>query len=108
MAAPIKNSLREGIKITCIPIVADIGLSQPMEKRENPLCQEYGPCGKLIVFHSGEMDMDHNMGVILEAARVLQNQRKVCFVFMGNDPKYPTVEQFIKESQSENIKLLPL
>ena len=108
MAVSINNSLREKIKITCIPIAADIGLLQPMEKQENPFCQEYGLCDKFIVLYSGKMGMGHNIEVILEAARVLQNQRKICFVFIGNGPKYPMVEQFIKENQTENIKLFPL
>lgn len=108
MAVSINNSLREKIEITCIPIAADIRILQPMEKQKNPFCQKYGLCDKFIVLYSGKMGMGHNIEVILEAAKALQSMREICFVFIGNGPKYSIVNQFIRENQTENIKLFPL
>jgi glycosyltransferase involved in cell wall biosynthesis len=54
------------------------------------------------------MGMGHNLELILGAAKKLEEEKDIKFVFIGEGPKYNTIQQFAEENSSKNILLLPL
>lgn len=108
MAESLVKPLKTPIPVEVLPIAVDIDYLKPIPKEENPFCIENDLMDKFVVLYSGKMGLGHNIELILEAAEKLKKNRNICFVFIGDGPKYPVVENFIKEHHSENIKLFPL
>ena len=108
MAESLVKPLKTPIPVEVLPIAVDIDYLKPISKEENPFCIENDLVDKFVVLYSGKMGLGHNIELILEAAEKLKENRNICFVFIGDGPKYPVVENFIKEHHSENIKLFPL
>lgn len=108
MAESLVRPLRMSISVEVLPIAVDTEYLKPIPKEQNPFCIEHGLVDKFVVLYSGKMGIGHNIELILEAAEKLRDNRDICFVFIGEGPKYSVVESFIAEHQSENIKLFPL
>lgn len=108
MAESLVKPLKTPIPVEVLPIAVDIDYLKPIPKEENPFCIENDLVDKFVVLYSGKMGLGHNIELVLEAAEKLEENRNTCFVFIGDGPKYPVVENFIKEHHSENIKLFPL
>ena len=108
MAESVVRPLKTPIPVEVLPIAVDTEYLKPIPKEQNPFCIEHGFVDKFVVLYSGKMGIGHNIEQILEAAEKLRDNRDICFVFIGEGPKYSVVESFIAEHQSENIKLFPL
>lgn len=108
MAESMVKPLKIPIHVEVLPIAVDTDYLKPIPKTKNPFCIENDLIDKFVVLYSGKMGLGHNIELILEAAEKLKENKGICFVFIGEGPKYPVVENFIKEHHSENIKLFPL
>lgn len=108
MAESMVKPLKTPIPVQVLPIAVDTDCLKPIPKAENPFCTEHDLVDKFVVLYSGKMGLGHNIELILEAAEKLKDCNSICFVFIGNGPKYSVVESFITEHHSENIKLFPL
>ena len=108
MAESLVKPLKTPIPVEVLPIAVDTDYLKPIPKEQNPFCIEHGLVDKFVVLYSGKMGIGHNIELILEAAEKLRNNRDICFVFIGEGPKYSVVESFIAEHHSENINLFPL
>lgn len=108
MAESMVKPLKTPIHVEVLPIAVDTDYLKPIPKTENPFCIENDLIDKFVVLYSGKMGLGHNIELILKAAEKLKENKDICFVFIGEGPKYSVVENFIKEHHSENIKLFPL
>lgn len=108
MAESMVKPLKTTIHVEVLPIAVDTNYLKPIPKAENPFCIENDLVDKFVVLYSGKMGLGHNIELILEAAEKLKENKTICFVFIGEGPKYSVVEDFINEHHSENIKLFPL
>ena len=108
MAESLVKPLKRPISVDVLPIAVDTDCLRPIPKEQNPFCKEHGLTDKFVVLYSGKMGLGHNIELILDAAEKLRGNRAICFVFIGEGPKYSVVENFIAEHRSENIKLFPL
>ena len=108
MAESLVKPLKTPIPVDVLPIAVDTDYLKPIPKEQNPFCIRHGLTDKFVVLYSGKMGVGHNIELILEAAEKLKGNKDICFVFIGEGPKYSVVENFIAEHNSENIKLFPL
>lgn len=108
MAESMIKPLKTPISVEVLPIAVDTNYLKPIPKAENPFCIENDLADKFVVLYSGKMGLGHNIELVLEAAEKLEEHKTICFVFIGEGPKYPVVDNFIKEHHSKNIKLFPL
>lgn len=108
MAESLNADLNSPIPVTVIPIAVDTDRLKPIPKKDNPFCIKYGLSDKFVVLYSGKMGMGHNIELILEAAKRLETEKDIQFVFIGEGPKYDVVQRFIDDNKSQNILLLPL
>jgi glycosyltransferase involved in cell wall biosynthesis len=108
MAKSINAGLRHSLSITVIPIAVDTDYLKPIDKHMNPFCIENSLEDKFIVLYSGKMGIGHNIELILQAADQLKKFEDICFVFIGEGPKYALVEQYLAMHKGENVKLFPL
>lgn len=108
MAKSINQGIKRPIPVKVIPVAVDTEYLKPIEKDINPFCIENGLVDKFVVLYSGKMGLGHNIELILEAAEKMKSNTDICFVFIGEGPKYSVVEKHIAARHSENIKLFPL
>lgn len=73
---------------------------------ENIFVNKYGFHGKKILLYSGNFGRTHNVEVILEAAKEMQDLEDVLFVFIGSGYKKKIISGFIAQHQLKNVQLL--
>lgn len=80
---------------------------KPMPKAENWFAQKHNQLDKLTVMYSGNMGLGHDIETMLEAARLLHDEPKIHFMFIGAGPKWKFVERAIAQHHLQNVTLLP-
>ncbi|MBL0356316.1 MAG: glycosyltransferase family 4 protein [Chitinophagaceae bacterium] len=94
-------------KITVIPLWTGLNNVHPVAKKDNPFIKEHQLQGKFIVQYSGNIGGTHNIEVLIEAARLLKEQKDILFLIIGRGLKVPLVNKLIEEYQLENCMVLP-
>lgn len=79
--------------------------SDSRSMRPNPLLAEYGLSGKFVIQYSGNLGRLHDILTILEAARILQHNPFIHFVFIGSGPKKEQVLRYIQHNPHPNITI---
>lgn len=79
----------------------------PVEESRNQFIIDNGFFGKKILLYSGTMGTTHNIEDILNAANDLKNERDILFLFIGSGAKAELVKNYILESSSSNVVLMP-
>jgi glycosyltransferase involved in cell wall biosynthesis len=92
-------------RIHVLPNWADGAAVRPVPAAANDFRRAHGLDGKRVVLYSGNMGRAHDLGTILEAARLLRDRADLAFVFVGEGAKRAEVEAAAKELPS--IRLLP-
>jgi len=60
------------------------------------------------VLYAGNIGRIHPIGVVLDAARILQNQHpEIEFLFVGDGPKYDAITRAKAQEHLDNVRLLP-
>lgn len=73
----------------------------------NPFLGEHGLAGKLFVLYSGNHSLVHPLDTLLEAARALADEPRICFGFIGGGKGKAKVEAFVREQRLNNCLVLP-
>ncbi len=71
--------------------------------RNNPFREELGLNGKFVVLFSGNHSIVHPMDTLLEAARLLRDEEKIAFVFIGSGMRVGDVTQFREFHELKNV-----
>ena len=108
MSESMTAHIKHKISVDVIPVSVDVEKLKPLDKTENPFCIEHELTDKFVVLYSGKMGIGHNIELILDAANLLRNNKKIVFVFIGNGPKYSLVDDYIRRNALTNIQLYPL
>lgn len=108
MAASLNEDIKNKVDVSVIPIGVDTQVLKPIDKSLNKFCVENDLVNKFVVLYSGKMGIGHNIELILEAAKKLEHNSNIIFVFIGFGPKYKTVEDYISANSSINVRLYPL
>ncbi len=80
---------------------------QPVAHADNPFRKEHDLEGKTVFMYSGNMSPSHPMDAMLEAARRVQDDPKIHFMFIGGGQSKASVEAYKAEHQLDNLTILP-
>lgn len=67
----------------------------------------HGLTGKYVVMYSGNHSPCHPLDTVLESARLLSQDDRIRFVFIGGGSEFPKVKKFAQDHQLANILCLP-
>ncbi len=107
VAKSINDCLDKRIDITVIPITPNLEKLKPIPKEKNEFLEMTNLKNKFIVLYSGKMGYGHNIQLILDAAKILESEKNIEFVFIGHGPGSKLVEKYIEEN-GKNVSLYPL
>ena len=95
-------------RISVTPPWADERKLRPLNHSENSFRKELGLSeSDFVVMYSGNMGKGHRFEAILEAARVLDKEERIHFVFIGDGAKRHEVQAFYKRYELKRFHLLP-
>jgi glycosyltransferase involved in cell wall biosynthesis len=94
-------------KITVIPLWTGLTNVHPVAKQENPFIKEHTLENKFIVQYSGNIGGTHNIESLIEAAKLLRQQKDILFLIIGRGLKVPLVNKLIEEYALDNCMVLP-
>ena len=95
-------------KVVVVPPWVDVKKIVPIERVKNPFAREIPEIkDQTIVLYSGNMGASHDIDSMLAAAKILQNDRTILFIFIGDGDKHSDIKSFIQENELGNILLLP-
>ncbi len=104
----VAHVLRRGARqVEVIPNSADPAMFHP-EDDGAAFREAHGLTGKFVVMYAGAHGMSNDLGVVLEAARILQGRKSmVQVVLLGDGKEKPRLVQQAVEMQLENVLFLP-
>ncbi len=91
-------------KISMIPIWSDDRLLNTDPVKPNPLAKKWEIGGKFVVLYAGNMGRFHDMGTVIEAAKLLQNHEDILFLFVGEGYKKATMQESVKIWRLNNCR----
>ena len=72
---------------------------QPVAREQNPLARELSvSSGEFVVMYSGNAGIVHDFDAFLQAARMLQADGRVRYLFVGDGPRRAEIEAFALEN----------
>jgi colanic acid biosynthesis glycosyl transferase WcaI len=86
---------------------ADTNRIKPLLKENNWFARKYGQVNKLSIMYSGNMGLGHDIETILGTARLLKENAKIHFLFIGAGPKWKLIDEYIEKENLKNSTLLP-
>jgi lipopolysaccharide/colanic/teichoic acid biosynthesis glycosyltransferase/glycosyltransferase involved in cell wall biosynthesis len=111
MAATIRRETGPGLgcetPLRVIPMWVDTERIRPIPKEENWFGREHGLLGKLVVLYSGNMGVTHDLDTVVRVARRLKGEDRIRFLFIGEGPQRPRLEEALASMGLHNVKVLP-
>jgi len=83
------------------------GVLEPVSHEANPFRDAHGLDGKFVVMYSGNHSLAHPLDTALEASRLLRDDSRVLFLFVGGGNGKEMVDHFIAEEKPPNVRSLP-
>jgi glycosyltransferase involved in cell wall biosynthesis len=93
-------------RLSVITNGADLDMYLPLPK-ENPVSHELGLDGRFVVSYIGTHGMAHALGTVLKAAKLLENEKDVLFLLVGDGAER---EKLLAEKEGlglSNVLMLP-
>jgi len=110
MAEHLQKKLQKSDDLDKIQVIhnwADGDTIRPIEKSNNRFSVKHGLLDRLIVLFSGNMGKIYNFEDVLQAARHLDDDPSIEFLFIGDGPLRNTLENRIATEKLKNIRFLP-
>lgn len=105
-----KNLLSKGVseeKLVVIPNWVDTDKIRPVPKEENRLFEDYGiDRSQYIVLYAGNFGEAQGTEVILKAAKLLENEKGICFVLFGGGVNFDLAKATAQTLS--NVVIFPL
>ena len=76
----------------------------PTPRERNPLIDELGLRDKFVVMYSGNAGIVHDFDGICEAMRLLKDDPRIHFLFVGNGPRRAQIEEYVRANGIENFE----
>lgn len=106
MAESINKPLKKDINLLVIPMYSDVLKMKPIPKDKNVFRIENGLLNKFVVIYSGKMGIGHNITLILDAARILEElEPEIVFLLIGFGPGYEQTKERV-DNGAKNILLM--
>jgi glycosyltransferase involved in cell wall biosynthesis len=106
-----KNELVErgidGGKIDVVVNGVDLSTYRPAPGKDAGLATQYGLDGKFVVAYIGTHGLAHALDKVLDAARLLEDEEDICFLFAGGGAARAELEQSVTSRGLSNLVLIP-
>ena len=99
----VEEKSQGGAHVSVIPNWGDVNVITPMPKTENALLQKLNLTDKFVVHYSGNHGRTHDLLSIIEAAKLLEDERDVHFLFIGEGSGKAEVVARAAELELENV-----
>jgi glycosyltransferase involved in cell wall biosynthesis len=93
-------------RVHVIPNWAESDSISPCRREDNPLLQELRLEDKFVVQYAGNMGYSHDIESLVEAAKILSENPRIHFLFIGSGVKREWLEEQIKTYRLTNVTLL--
>ena len=107
-----QNIIEKGVpeeKIAVIPNWIDAEEVKPVSREDNKLFDEYNiDRYKFIVLYAGNFGASQGTNVILDAARLLKNEKNIQFVLFGGGSEFESAKTAVHERGLTNVFINPL
>ena len=103
MARLVEEKSQGGAHVSVIPNWGDVDVITPMPKTENALLQKLNLTDKFVVHYSGNHGRTHDLLSIIEAAKLLEDEKDVHFLFIGEGSGKAEVVARASELELENV-----
>ncbi len=107
MAARLRQQGVAEERIQIIHNWSDGSAITPIEPNENSLRHEWGLSDRFVVGYSGNLGRAHDFETVLEAARLLQEQQKIIFLFIGGGAGLEKVRKRVQKMGLTNVRFQP-
>lgn len=107
MEKRVRNHGAPPEKISIIPPWPVQNRETSVGKKKNPFSQKYGIQNKFVVCYSGNHSIAHPLDTVLEAARLLQEEPDVLFLFIGTGLRVKDVSEFVDKHNLSNVLQVP-
>lgn len=92
-------------KTLLIPNGADLSVFRPLP-RDNPVAAADSLGDGFVVMYCGLLGIKHGLETVLEAAQLLQSEKDISLVLVGNGARRLALEQFVAEHKMQNVRFL--
>lgn len=102
--------IAQGVRQETVTVIhnwADGSDIMPIPREQNRLRQEWGLRDELVVGYSGNMGRAHDFTTLVEAASLLNHDRRIVFLFVGDGAKRGWVEHEVKKRGLNNVIFKP-
>ena len=89
-------------KVLFLPNGVDTERHQPRDADET-LKRSLGLTGKKVILYSGTLGRAHGLENVLEAAKLLENEKDIHFLFLGDGSERTTLEEMTKRLHLSNV-----
>ena len=95
----IENKGVAAESISVVPIWAPNEYAEPTLREQNRLAEKLGMApSEFLVMYSGNAGLAHLFDPLLEAARRLEGDGRTRFLFVGDGPRRPEIERFVRST----------
>ena len=97
----------DGGKIDVVVNGVDLSTYVPARVKDPVLAAEYDLMDKFVVGYIGTHGMAHALDKVLDAAKLLQGQDDICFLFAGGGAERARLERLAHERGLSNVVMMP-
>lgn len=94
-------------RVKHIGVWADPGEVQPVDRATNPLRREWGLDDAFVVMYSGNLGLAHDAATMCNAAKALDGDERIRFLFVGAGKRMVEAEDFVKAHGLTNCRFEP-
>lgn len=106
MARSISARTGDPSKVRLIPNFVDTRLIAP-RPRDNAFAREYGLVGRFSVVYAGNMGPAQDLGTVLEAAQLTEDNNEILYVFVGDGTSRNSLQQSALSRKLSNVLFIP-
>jgi len=107
MGDRLERKVALGDRLAIIPPWPHESHLAPIAHDDNPFRREHGLSDKFVVMYSGNISPAHPITTILEAAKRLQDDPQLVFLFIGGGNGKKQIDAFIDREKVSNVRTLP-
>lgn len=108
MAAVLQRQVGEGGRpVAVVPPWVDVGLIKPLARPDNPYAARFTEPDSFVILYSGNMGASHDIDSMLEAARLLRDDKLIRFIFIGDGEKRADVDAYVSHHRLSNVRAFP-
>ncbi len=108
MAEIVAAMVGSRAKVIIIPNWSDEAKVWPMPRAENAFVRAHGLRDKTVVQYSGNLGRNHDIECLIEAAKLLADDPRVVFQFVGGGAKKSLMEKKARDAGLTNVRFVPL